>query len=452
MKSKEKLVSIIIRTKNEESWISSCLKSVENQSYKNFEIILVDNNSTDKTVDIAKNFNLKVIKIKKFKPGKAINLGIKNSKGEIIVCLSGHCIPVNENWLKNLVKDLNKKKVAGVYGRQEPLSFSSDLDKRDLFYTFGLDKKIQKNDTFFHNANSAFLRKIWKKFPFDEKISNIEDRLWGENVIKSGLKIVYEPKSSVYHYHGIHHDQSPERAKNVVRILEGLKTTSTKRKTLTDKNANVLTIIPIKGKTTFFKNTSLLEIAVKSVNLSNLKNDIILLTDNKDTAKMRHKFKKVSSLIRPVSLSSKFISDQELISYVVKEQEKNNKNYDLVVSIKETYPFREKDLINKMINSMLKNNYDTIIAAKYEERNIWKIATNTKAEISPDNFVPRDLKDHKNLVSLFGLCCITRAWTVKTGDIFKNKNVGIYEIKNSLSSIEVRDNSGVKLINQFNKL
>ena len=54
MKNKP-LVSIIIRTKNEQNWIESCLRAIFNQSYKNFEIILVDNNSTDNTVKIAKN-------------------------------------------------------------------------------------------------------------------------------------------------------------------------------------------------------------------------------------------------------------------------------------------------------------------------------------------------------------------------------------------------------------
>jgi rhamnosyltransferase len=45
-----RLVSIIIRTKNEEKWISSCLKSVFKQEYKNIEVIVVDNESTDRTV------------------------------------------------------------------------------------------------------------------------------------------------------------------------------------------------------------------------------------------------------------------------------------------------------------------------------------------------------------------------------------------------------------------
>ena len=75
-----KLGSIIIRTKNEERWIVSCLKSIFSQTYQNFEIIIVDNCSTDKTIEKAKQFKIsKILKIKKFFPGKAINMGIKFS-------------------------------------------------------------------------------------------------------------------------------------------------------------------------------------------------------------------------------------------------------------------------------------------------------------------------------------------------------------------------------------
>ena len=52
------LVSIIIRSKDEEKWIGSCLKSIFNQNYNNFEVILVDNYSKDKTISIAKKFNI----------------------------------------------------------------------------------------------------------------------------------------------------------------------------------------------------------------------------------------------------------------------------------------------------------------------------------------------------------------------------------------------------------
>ena len=64
------------------------------------------------------------------------------------MCLSAHCIPENKDWLTKIIKGLNDKNVAGIYGRQKPLSYSSDFDKRDLLNLFGPEKKVQKKDTF----------------------------------------------------------------------------------------------------------------------------------------------------------------------------------------------------------------------------------------------------------------------------------------------------------------
>ena len=93
------LISIIIRTKNEENWIGLCLRSIKSQSYKNYEVIIVDNNSVDYTIEKAKSIihDISICKIDENKPGKALNLGIENSKGKYIVCLSAYCIPVTEN-------------------------------------------------------------------------------------------------------------------------------------------------------------------------------------------------------------------------------------------------------------------------------------------------------------------------------------------------------------------
>ena len=59
-------------------------------------------------------------------------------------------------------------KIAGVYGRQLPVSFTGDIDKRDLMLVFGKDYRIQKKDYFFHNANSM----IKKKFGIDLTLMN----------------------------------------------------------------------------------------------------------------------------------------------------------------------------------------------------------------------------------------------------------------------------------------
>lgn len=113
-------ISIIIRTFNEERRIGHCLRSIFKQDFGSFEVIVVDNNSSDHTVEIAKRYPIaKIVKIDKFYPGKAINDGVRASSGKYIVCISAHCIPVNDFWLENLYKNLNgNPKAAGVYGRQ----------------------------------------------------------------------------------------------------------------------------------------------------------------------------------------------------------------------------------------------------------------------------------------------------------------------------------------------
>jgi len=149
--------SIIIRTKNEEQWIPYCLEAVINQNYSDKEIIIIDDASTDKTLDILKNYPVNLYKYDgDYIPGKSLNFGISKAKGDFIIFLSGHCIPKNPYWLENLIKPFKKyNNLAGVYGRQEPFRFTTDSNKRDLWNTFGLDSKLQIKDSFFHNANSC---------------------------------------------------------------------------------------------------------------------------------------------------------------------------------------------------------------------------------------------------------------------------------------------------------
>ena len=214
--------SIIIRTRNEERWITPCFEALFNQSFQNFEIVVVDNESTDKTLDKIRQFSVeKILTISDYLPGKALNLGIEEAVGCYIVCLSAHCIPVNSEWLETLTKTLvGGEQYAGVYGRQEPMSFTPPADRRDLMLVFGLDRKIQRKDSFFHNANSIIRRACWEKVHFDQKITNIEDRIWAQEMLNLGYQIIYEPEASVYHYHGIHQDRNEERMLNVASIIE----------------------------------------------------------------------------------------------------------------------------------------------------------------------------------------------------------------------------------------
>ena len=215
-------VSVIIRTKNEEQWLASCLFAVRNQDYHEVEIIIVDNESTDRTVAISETCDCRVLTISDtdFNFSRALNMGIRAATHPLIAITSGHCVPVDDQWLARLAMHFDRPDVAAVYGRQEPLPDSSPFDKRDLWITFGLDRKIQQRDYFFHNANSMLRRDTWREVPFNERIHGVEDQEWAKKALRNGKKIVYEPTARVYHHHGIHHGGNEDRASRVVRVIE----------------------------------------------------------------------------------------------------------------------------------------------------------------------------------------------------------------------------------------
>ena len=114
-------VSIIVRTKKEESWIGLCLSAIKDQitdRSTEVEVVLVDSGSNDLTIEKAKSFlpDITVVLIENYRPGFALNKGIEKSCGDIIVCLSSHCIPANEYWLENLIEPLQRAEVVAVYG------------------------------------------------------------------------------------------------------------------------------------------------------------------------------------------------------------------------------------------------------------------------------------------------------------------------------------------------
>ncbi len=438
IKDSHPLVSIIIRVKNEERWIAHCLDAITTQSIKNYEIVIVDNNSTDRSVVIAKNYTNKIIHVADFYPGKAINEGIEASSGKFLVILSGHCIPKNNMWLEYLIKPLqndNTGLLAGVYGRQEPLSSSSPLDKRDLTVVFGLDERTQKKDSFFHNANSALTRGTWEKFPFDENTTNIEDRLWGATVIKNGYHIFYTPHASVYHYHGINQGGQFDRAEKIVKIIENLEGAPVSLSKLIVNKLNIIGIIPIKGLPTIFEKKNLLVESIKYLQSCELISDIFISTDNVDTAEVAKANGGLAPFIRPIGLSDETVSLPDVLKYTIEQIEKTRK-VDLVVIVEENYPFRPLGLITKLINNIIEGGYDTVCASIIEQRSIWLDTKNQIDAIGNSKMESRSTKSQKIHINLFGLGAVTYVDNIRNKKILTNK-VGLSPVPNYPYSFQI---------------
>ena len=216
-------ISVVIRSFNEARWVRQCLHNLERQSIKPDEIILVDNNSTDGTVNICKSFSkVKIFKFnRKYIPGRMLNFGISKTKNNYILILSAHCIPYNKYFLENLIKPFfENNNIVASYSRQIPLDLSDPLTTRDLMLIYGPESRLQKNDPQFNNASSIILKNEWKKNKFDEKITNLEDRLWASKIISQKKYIYYAANSIVHHYHGSHHNNAKERLINTDKIIK----------------------------------------------------------------------------------------------------------------------------------------------------------------------------------------------------------------------------------------
>ncbi len=215
------MISVVIRAKNESAWLQRCLTAIQNQTLP-AEIVVVDNASEDGTGEICRRRGCTVLELSdaEFSFGRALNRGFAASSGDYVAILSAHCVPLNDVWLYRLAANLRDPQAAGVYGRQEPLPDSTDFDKRDLWTTFGVERRVQRKDFFFHNANAMIRRSVWERIPFDENLSGVEDRAWAREVLAAGYTLIYEPSASVYHQHGIHQGRNEERAGRVVKVIE----------------------------------------------------------------------------------------------------------------------------------------------------------------------------------------------------------------------------------------
>ena len=190
VKKYKKLVSIIIRGKNEGKWLKILLKELKKQTIQNYEIIFCDNCSEDNSLDILKENNVKkILRFNKYRPGKVLNDAIKKSQGLYISILSAHCIPVNKFWLKEHLEEIRKDdNIAAVYGKQFPMPGSSIQNLIDLDIIFKNQPIIYKKDPYFNNANSIYNAKILRKNLFDPKLTNIEDRVWANKITKKNLE------------------------------------------------------------------------------------------------------------------------------------------------------------------------------------------------------------------------------------------------------------------------
>jgi GT2 family glycosyltransferase len=216
------LISIIIVNYNGKKYLEECLNSIYSGSYKNFEIIVVDNNSSDGSPKFVKNEFPKVKLIEeKYNHGftGGNNIGYENSNGEYIVLLNNDT-KVEKNYLENFIKVFEEYPKCGVaqskivlYDNPEILDCAGSFwTPITLLYHYGFLKKSslkEFNKTFkIFSAKGASM--IIKKEVI-EKVGLFDKDFWHyyeetdfcHRAINAGYEIYYYPKALCFHKIGI---------------------------------------------------------------------------------------------------------------------------------------------------------------------------------------------------------------------------------------------------------
>ncbi len=194
------LVSIIIPTYNSERTLGRCLDSIEKQTYKNIEVIVVDNGSTDRTVELAREYGAKVYVLAGTERTKQTNYGVKISRGRYIYQVGSDFVLDPE-----LVEEATRKcedegyDAISVFCASDPtISFWSRVRK--------LEKDCYKDELLYTGAR-FFRKEVFEAIGgFREDLVAAEDYDLYNRLKKTGYKVgtiksqelhIGEPKSLV---------------------------------------------------------------------------------------------------------------------------------------------------------------------------------------------------------------------------------------------------------------
>src|SRR5258707_7957822 len=117
------LVSVLIRVRNEEQALRRLFECLRIQKLdRPFEVVVIDNESDDESAQVARMMGARVFNFPQslFGYGRAINVGVKLCRGDLIVLLSAHSWPQGDDWLSRMVNCVEGGAVAAAYCRQLP--------------------------------------------------------------------------------------------------------------------------------------------------------------------------------------------------------------------------------------------------------------------------------------------------------------------------------------------
>ncbi|MRX38719.1 glycosyltransferase [Flavobacterium sp. LC2016-23] len=178
------MISIVIRNKNEARALENILSIITNVYSGDYdEIIIVDNNSTDDSVQIASRYKCRVVTIENFSYGRATNVGIEAAVSKYVLLLSSHAIPIGKSFFRNTLEALeHNENIAGI-------RYINSIEnyKRAVENNFKIVEPLKYG---LMTGCALVSKAAWDQFKFDEELLFSEDKEWSERVVNNGFQLL----------------------------------------------------------------------------------------------------------------------------------------------------------------------------------------------------------------------------------------------------------------------
>ncbi len=206
-------ISIIIPTYNAQNYLKKLLDEIKIQSLSDYELIIIDSSSKDKTVEVAKKYtdNVIIIPQNEFDHGGTRAKAAQLAKGEILVFLTQDALPYDAYTIENIVKVFENEKIGAAYGRQLSYDDTNLFGKHLRQFNYGEQSYTRsKKDIEKYGLKTAFLSDSFAAYKksalesvgwFKDGLILGEDTYAGAKMILADWSLAYVADAQVYHSH-----------------------------------------------------------------------------------------------------------------------------------------------------------------------------------------------------------------------------------------------------------
>lgn len=198
-------ISVIVPVFNGGEKLQRCVSALKRQKTdKTFEIIVVDDGSTDRSLNLISGNGTRLFRQPNKGPGAARNLGVQKAQGEIVLFTDADCEP-QEDWIEQMVRPMERLSVSGVKGayrtyQKRIVPRFVQMEYESKYERMKMDRYIDFIDTY----SAGFIRRDFLtvgKYDTRFPTPSVEDQEFSFCMWEKGYRMVFNAEARVYHSH-----------------------------------------------------------------------------------------------------------------------------------------------------------------------------------------------------------------------------------------------------------